>query len=137
MFNRFALLPLFLIQSFAYADCAGPSSVPLINLNIESCKVSSKFDNILELKAFAEQIYSWSIESKTLENERLELKTDVFYISSLIGYDCGDVLSNKKKLWLQMDVCNDTGQNIPDIQILPLTQDIRSEIERGSLDDDT
>ena len=118
-----------IFSNLAHADCGGPPYAPIVKINIESCKTSKKYDNILEIDGKAHQVLSlrWSYgnlrDTYKVHQEDKKIPEKTFWLSAKHN-KCNTILKSKKTLWLYSDICNDTNQNIPSIQLQELPKEI-------------
>ncbi len=111
-----------------FADCVGPPSSPIVKIDIESCKLSEHYDNTLKVTGEAHQILSvyWRGAKDSggikIIRENKKMSDKIFWLSA--EHKCKAIINSKKTLWLYDDVCNDTGKNIPSVQLQDLRHDI-------------
>ena len=114
--------------SLVFADCSGPPNSPIIKIDIKSCKLSEDYENTLKITGKARQVLSiyWRGVKATGDMEVIRESKDIsestFWMSA--NYQCEFVINSQEKLWLYDDICNDTGQNIPSIQLQELWSEI-------------
>ena len=128
--NRILAFSLIFIALPIYADCLGPPNSPIVKIRILNCEISRQYDNMLMVTGDAKQVLSvyWrgvkaNGHLEVIKDSR-DISEKVFWLSA--NHDCKDIMDNQDKLWLYSDVCNDTGQNIPSVQLQELWPEIQS-----------
>lgn len=96
-----------------------------------SCEISRQYDNTLMVSGNAKQVLSVYWRGVKADEGYLEvirhsrdIPEKVFWLSA--NHNCADIMNDQDKLWLYEDVCNDTGQNIPLVQLQELSPEIQS-----------
>ena len=116
------------------ADCLAPPTAPILRIDIRDCEIAAQFDNTLRVTGDARQVltmhYPYASKSGNIE---FVLEDNVvtdrkFWITVAPGKSCSEFLEEAEEVWLFGDVCNDTGQNIPGIQIMPLRPEIKQDV---------
>ncbi len=95
------------------------------------CELASQFDNVLRITGDARQVltmyYPYATKSGGVEFvlEDEVIPDRLFRVTVASGNGCMEFLEEVEEIWLLGDICNDTGQNIPDIQIMSLWPEIK------------
>lgn len=115
------------------ADCIGPPSLPVLTIDIQGCEVANQFDSTLRITGDARQVLTLYFPHATRSDHiEFALADKVvfdrsFWVSIAPGKGCEEFLEEPEEIWLLGDICNDTGQNIPDIQIMRLWPEIKQD----------
>lgn len=118
-------------------DCLGPPTVPVIRIDVTHCEFSKKYDNTLKITATAQQVltmhYSFGTASGEIEfsSSGGVLSEDTFWITVSPGTDCQDFLQRDDEVWIYGDICNDTLQNIPSIQLIAIWPEEKAKAMRA------
>ncbi|MEM1438208.1 MAG: hypothetical protein AAF545_06050 [Pseudomonadota bacterium] len=109
----------------------------MIRIDVTHCEFSKKYDNTLKITATAQQVltmhYSFGTASGEIEfsSSGGVLSEDTFWITVSPGTDCQDFLQRDDEVWIYGDICNDTLQNIPSIQLIAIWPEEKAKAMRA------